>query len=87
MLGDVDILKNKPDVLETFDTTLTSCMVITTMLEALMHRITKEILNGNRMAWIERFKTVWNENTVKELLQQLHGQQKGITVLVSLLQM
>ena len=87
VLGDVDILNDKPDVLETFDTTLTSCMVITTMLEGLMHKITKEILNGNKMTWMKRFKTVWNENTVKELLQQLHGQQKGITVLITLLQM
>ncbi|KAF2791960.1 hypothetical protein K505DRAFT_418777 [Melanomma pulvis-pyrius CBS 109.77] len=87
LLGDVDVLNEKPDIVETFDTTLTACMVITTLLEVLMHKITKEILDGTRLTWKMHFKTVWNESEITELLQQLHSQQTGINVLISLLQM
>ncbi|KAF2877944.1 hypothetical protein BDV95DRAFT_7215 [Massariosphaeria phaeospora] len=39
------------------------------------------------MTWKAKFKTIWNEAEIKELLQQLDSQQGAIDVLISLLQM
>jgi hypothetical protein len=87
LLKDTDVLREKPDLVETFDTTLTNCLVLSTWLEKYMQKITKRILDVSRGPWKMKFKTLWNENEVKELLEQLHMQQGAISVLVGLLQM
>jgi hypothetical protein len=51
-----------------------------------MQKIKKSVHEGNTATWKLKFKTVWNESDVKELLEQLHTQQTGIGVLVNLLQ-
>jgi hypothetical protein len=80
-------LREKPDLVETFETTLTNCLVLSTWLEKYMQSITKGVLDVSRGSWKMKFKTLWNENEVKELLEQLHMQQGAISVLVGLLQM
>ncbi|KAH3963561.1 hypothetical protein HBH70_216430 [Parastagonospora nodorum] len=87
LLGDSDVLRNKPDLVDTFDTTLTSCLVLSTSLDKYMLKIKNGALQSSRMTWKVKFKTLWNENEVKELLGHLHTQQGGISVLVNLLQM
>jgi hypothetical protein len=52
-----------------------------------MQSITRGVLDVSRGTWKMKFKTLWNENEVKELLEQLHMQQGAINVLVGLLQM
>jgi hypothetical protein len=52
-----------------------------------MQKIKKGVHEGSKATWKMKFKTVWNEGDVKELLEQLHTQQGGISVLVNLLQM
>lgn len=87
LLSDTDVLQDKPDLVETFDTTLTSCMVLSTLLEKFVQKIKKGTLEGTKATWKMKFKTIWNESEVKELLQQLNTQQDAISVLVNLLQM
>jgi hypothetical protein len=86
-LGDDDVLHSIPDVVATFDTTLTSCSVLSTSLDTYMFKIKKGALECSRMTWKEKFKTLWDEDEIKELIQQLDTQQSGTSVLVNLLQM
>ncbi|KAF2028717.1 hypothetical protein EK21DRAFT_69078, partial [Setomelanomma holmii] len=87
LLQDSDVLRDKPDPRDTFDTTLTSCLVLSTWLEKIMLKITKGILDVSKATWKAKFQTLWNEHEVKELSEQLTTQQGGISVLVGLLQM
>ena len=87
VLGDTDVLRNKPALVDTFDTTLTSCLVLSTSLDQYILKIKKGALETSEMTWKAKFKTLWNETEVKELLGHLHTQQGGISVMVSLLQM
>jgi len=87
LLGDSDVLKEKPDLVDTFDTTLTSCMVLTSWLDKIVQSITKGVLDGSKATWRTKFKTLWNEDDIKELLEQLQTQQGAISVLLNLLQM
>lgn len=86
LLKDQEILGRQPELQEAFDTALTACLVLTTLLDKYMLSIKKSLLHGTRRSWKVNFKTVWNESEIKELLEQLHGQQVAIGALVSLLQ-
>jgi hypothetical protein len=86
LLNETDVLLNKPDLVETFDTTLISCLVLSTRLETYVQSIKKGTLDGNKATWKMRFKTIWNENEVQELSKQLTAQQDAVNLLVSLLQ-
>jgi hypothetical protein len=87
LLSDTDVLQEKPALIETLDTTLTSCLVLSTWLEKYMLKITKGVLDTSRLDWKAKFKTLWNDDEVKELQEQLHQQHAAISTLVGLLQM
>lgn len=88
LLQDDDVLRGKPHLVDTFDTTTTSCLLLTTWLDKIMQKITKGLLEGSRAAsWKTKFRTLWNEDDIKELLEQLHNQQGALGALVGLLQM
>ncbi|CAN9459971.1 unnamed protein product [Alternaria alternata] len=87
LLNDTDVLQAKPALVETLDTTLTSCLVLSACLEKYMLKITKGVLENSRLDWKAKFKTLWNEDEVKELQRQLHQQHAAISTLVGLLQM
>ncbi|KAF2134413.1 hypothetical protein P153DRAFT_380226 [Dothidotthia symphoricarpi CBS 119687] len=86
LLNDDSVLMDKPDLMATFDTTLTASLVLSTWLEKYIQKITMGILDGSKSTWKMKFKTLWNEDEVKELSQQLHTQQGAISTLVGLLQ-
>jgi hypothetical protein len=86
LLGETDILHNKPDLVDTFDTTLTSCLVLSSWLEKFMLKIKKGALEGSKTTWKTKFMIIWDESDIKELLEQLHTQQTAISMLVNLLQ-
>jgi hypothetical protein len=50
-------------------------MVVVTLLEDLLHKITKGILHDAKSTWESRFKIVWNESELIELLRFLNNQQ------------
>jgi hypothetical protein len=87
LLEDTDVLQDRPDIIEAFDTALTACLVSSTWLEKYMQGITKGVLSTSQGSWKLRFKTLWNEHEVRELSGQLHTQQSAIGVVVGLLQM
>ncbi|KAF7670651.1 hypothetical protein GT037_011230 [Alternaria burnsii] len=87
LLSDTDVLQEKPTLIETLDTTLTSCLVLSTWLEKYMLKITKGVLDTSRLNWKAKFKTLWNDDEVKELQRQLHEQHTAISALIGLLQM
>jgi hypothetical protein len=87
LLNDTDVLQAKPGLVETLDTTLTSCLVLSACLEKYMLKITKGVLGNSRLDWKAKFKTLWNEDEVEELQRQLHQQHAAIGTLVGLLQM
>jgi hypothetical protein len=86
LLSGTDVLRDKPDLVDAFDTTLTSCLVLSTSLDMYTLKIKKGALRGDKMTWKMKFTTLWDEVEIKELLQHLHTQQGGISVLVDLLQ-
>jgi hypothetical protein len=69
LLGDSDVLRDKPDLVDTFDTTLTSCMVLASWLEKIMQGIIKGVLDGSKDTWKTKFKTLWNEDDIEKLMQ------------------
>ncbi|KAF2001314.1 hypothetical protein P154DRAFT_619347 [Amniculicola lignicola CBS 123094] len=91
LLQDVAVTSNtfatRREVRETFDSTLTSCVVIGSCLEEHVKNITRHILAGKKSNWKARFKTVWNADEIEQLLGQIRGQQLAINLLISLLQM
>jgi hypothetical protein len=46
LLNDTDVLRGKPALVDTFDTTLTSCLVLSTSLDAYVLKIKKGALEG-----------------------------------------
>lgn len=52
-----------------------------------MLKITKGVLDTSKLDWKAKFKTLWNDNEVKELQRQLHQQHTAIGALIGLLQM
>jgi hypothetical protein len=86
LLNETDVLLNEPDLVETFDTTMTSCVVLSTRLVTYVQNIRKGTMEGTKATWKMKFKTIWNETEVKELLRQLTTQQDAVNLLVNLLQ-
>ncbi|KAF2819578.1 hypothetical protein CC86DRAFT_335248 [Ophiobolus disseminans] len=87
LLKHEDVLGDRPDLRNTFDTTLTNCLVVTTWLDKVMQKITKGVLDGNTTEWKTRFRTLWKEHEAQDLSKQLDTQQGALIVLVGLLQM
>jgi hypothetical protein len=67
LLEDMDTLKNRPDVIDAFDTAVTACLVSSTCLEKFVWKITSGVLNGEKSTWTTKFKMLWNEPEVIEL--------------------
>ena len=70
----------------TFDTALTGCMVIFSCLDDEVQKLAS-YANGSETSWVTKAKYLWKEDTMKEYLQQLRGQQTAIMLLIQLLQM
>ena len=94
------ILLNNPQVLTneihgtpgleiqaTFDIALTGCAVIYSCLDVEVQKLKFSAKGANDPGWAEKAKFVWEEDTMKELLGNLRGQQTSIALLVSILQM
>lgn len=54
ILGDADILHDKPALVGIFNTTLTSCLVLSQWVERYVNKITKGILDGKHESWKTR---------------------------------
>jgi hypothetical protein len=81
-----ETLQNKPQLLETFDRALTGCRVVYGCLEEEVRDLVIKAENDD-LKFKDRAKFLWKEDTFKELLTQIRGQQSALTLLIQGLQM
>ncbi|KAF1941745.1 hypothetical protein EJ02DRAFT_422766 [Clathrospora elynae] len=86
LLNDTGLLTDKLEVRETFDTTVTACMVLVTWLDGYMRDIGKGVLDGSDISWKTKLKTMGKDCELKEMLDQLHKQHGAISGLLNSLQ-
>lgn len=82
-----DALQGRPDLRSAFDTALTGCMVVFSCLDDEVRGLVGKAASGSDLDWTDKVKIVWKEDTMKELLQQLRGQQTALLLLIQGLQM
>ncbi|KNG48332.1 ankyrin repeat-containing protein [Stemphylium lycopersici] len=85
-LLDHDALRQKPELLETFDRALTGCRVVYACLEEEVRELVVKAENDD-LKFRDRARFLWKEDTFKELLTQIRGQQSALSLLVQALQM
>ena len=81
-----DALLQKPQLLETFDRALTGCRVVYGCLEEEVRDLVEKA-ERNDLRFKDRAKFLWKEDTFKELLTQIRGQQSALSLLIQGLQM
>jgi hypothetical protein len=81
-----DTLQNKPQLLETFDRALTGCRVVYGCLEEEVRELVVKA-EADNLKFKDRAKFLWKEDTFKELLTQIRGQQSALSLLIQGLQM
>jgi hypothetical protein len=81
-----DTLRNKPQLLETFDRALTGCRVVYGCLEEEVRDLVAKA-EADDLKFKDRAKFLWKEDTFKELLTQIRGQQSALSLLIQGLQM
>ncbi|KAF2823827.1 hypothetical protein CC86DRAFT_60432 [Ophiobolus disseminans] len=81
-----DALRSKPQLLETFDRALTGCRVVYGCLEEEVRDLVAKA-DSDELKFRDRAKFLWKEDTFKELLTQIRGQQSALTLLIQGLQM
>ncbi|USP75820.1 ankyrin repeat-containing protein [Curvularia clavata] len=80
------MLHKKPELLETFDRALTGCRIVYVCLEEEVRELASKAAT-NDLDFKNRAKFLWKEDTFKELLTQIRGQQSGLILLLQGLQM
>jgi hypothetical protein len=81
-----DTLKSKPQLLQTFDRALTGCRVVYGCLEEEVRDLVVKTETDD-LKFRDRAKFLWKEDTFKELLTQIRGQQSALSLLIQGLQM
>lgn len=81
-----DALQSKPQLLETFDRALTGCRVVYGCLEEEVRDLVVKAETDD-LKFKDRAKFLWKEDTFKELLTQIRGQQSALSLLIQGLQM
>jgi hypothetical protein len=81
-----DTLQSKPQLLETFDRALTGCRVVYGCLEEEVRELVVKA-EADELKFKDRAKFLWKEDTFKELLTQIRGQQSALSLLIQGLQM
>jgi hypothetical protein len=79
-------LQSRPELYDTFDKALTGCWVVYQCLEEEVRSLAQKA-HDDDLGFRDKTKFLWKEDTFKELLQQIRGQQTGLTLLVQGLQM
>lgn len=83
----------KPELIPVLDTAITGCNVTFSCLEREVGKITAACPPGSSATMVAepsmkmKLKLLFNEDTMKELLQHIRGQQSALTFLLQLLQM
>jgi hypothetical protein len=81
-------VRNRKDLLTTFDTTLTGCLVVFTCLEQETERLALAGSRGQpKLTWSLKARSVWNDKKMKDYLSLVRGQQASLSFFIQLLRM
>ncbi|KAL5121604.1 hypothetical protein ACEQ8H_000290 [Pleosporales sp. CAS-2024a] len=81
-----DTLRSKRQLLDTFDRALTGCRVVYACLEEEVRDLVAQT-HADELTFKDRARFLWKEETFKELLTQIRGQQSALSLLIQGLQM
>lgn len=79
--------RDQPELRAVFETSLTGCASVFTLLDHEMDRISHSGPAKFSRSWKSKVKFLWNEERMKEYLSQIRGQQNTLALLIQLLQM
>jgi hypothetical protein len=80
-------IRSRPDIAAILDSSLTGCAVLFSCLDEEIRKVSASADGHDTLAWKAKARMVWKNDTFKELLDGLRGQQLAITLLLQLLQM
>ena len=72
----------QPELRDALDTSLTSCIVTFSILDEEL----KKMSSSKNMKFTQRFRALWKDAAMKELLQQMRGHSLTITGLLTAMQ-
>lgn len=75
-------LSSRPELVEIFDTCLTGCVLVFSILDGEVQR-----LNARPESAGKRAEIMWRDTRMTELLQQIRGQQTALATLTQALQL
>lgn len=78
-------MHTRPELRTTFDMALTGCMVIFSCLDQEVQKISEA--GPSKLTWRSKARFAWNEDSMKEYLSQIRGQQAALSFLIQLLHM
>ncbi|KAF2994619.1 hypothetical protein E8E13_003372 [Curvularia kusanoi] len=81
-----DAIARRPDLIETFDRALTGCRIVYGCLDEEVRDLADKSARDD-LRFKDRARFLWKEDTFKELLTQIRGQQSALTLLIQGLQM
>lgn len=76
----------RPELLAAFDTALNGCMVVVSCIHVEIQSIQVEESRRDLLRFGQRIQAMWNDTNIKELVDQLRGQQSALSFLVQLTQ-
>ena len=82
-------LNERSELVAIFDVAITGCMVIYAVLDDEIQALTVSAGSGDgaEAGWAAKAKLLWKEGLMRDLLDQLRGQQHAIGLLIQALQM
>lgn len=81
------LLRTRPEIAATLDTSLTGCMVLFSCLDEEIREISKHARGRGDFSWKGKARITWKQEAMQELLDGIRGQQLAINTLIQLLQM
>jgi hypothetical protein len=81
------LLRSRPEIAATLDTSLTGCMVLFSCLDEELREVARHAAKKGNLSKMGKIKTIWKQEKFHELLDGLRGQQMAINTLTQLLQM
>ncbi|KAI4638873.1 hypothetical protein J4E93_009623 [Alternaria ventricosa] len=82
LLDETNAVHADPDLVDTLDTTLISSLVLGVCLGKYVSKIMKGVHGDGSMTSKAKFRTLWNEDEVKDFLERLHQQYSAINMLI-----
>lgn len=79
-------LSNNATLAQSFDIVLTGCTVTLSVLDSEIQQVLKGREDEEMAGFCQRAKYVWNEDTLKSVLDELRGQREALNLLVTVVQ-